>query len=96
MAELSEQDESDINEFERTGEISDHLFGRSVVIGIAVGTPIIGVIAWLGLSALDMATTDRAVLGLALWSALWAGVLLGAVMGVGLRLMRLEALAHKD
>ena len=96
MAELSEQDKSDIVEFERTGELSDHLFGRSVVVGIAVGTPIIFVIVWLGLSALDLATTDRAVLGLAVWSALWAGVLLGAVMGVGLRLLRLEALAHKE
>ena len=94
MAELTEQERAEIEMFEEEGEMSDGLFARSVLVGAAVGVPIMGLLVWGLFMVSDISVSDKGVLALAGWSALWAGVLLGGVLGLGIRLMQLESQAH--
>lgn len=96
MAELSEQEQADIEMFEEEGEMSDGLFARSVLIGAAVGVPVVGLLVWGLFSLSDIPISNRAIVGLAVWSALWAGLLLGGVLGLGVRLIQLESKVHSE
>jgi hypothetical protein len=96
MAELSEQEQADIEMFEEEGEMSDGLFARSVLIGAAVGVPVVGLLVWGLFSLSDISISNRGIVGLAVWSALWAGLLLGGVLGLGVRLIQLESKVHSE
>ena len=96
MSELSEKERAEIELFEQEGEMSDNLFAKAVLIGSAIGVPVVGAFVWVAFTVSDITISDRGILGLALWSALWAGLLLGGVIGVGLKLISLEAKVHRD
>ncbi len=96
MAELTEAQKAEIAMFEEEGEMSDGLFARSVIVGAAVGVPVMGLLVFGLFSVSDITVSGNGVIGLAVWSALWAGLLLGGVLGLGVRLMRMESKAHSD
>jgi hypothetical protein len=94
MSELTDEELAEIELFEEEGEMSDGLFAKSVLIGAGFGVPIVGVLVWVLFAASDINISASGIAGLAIWSALWAGLLIGGVIGVGLKLVRLEAEAH--
>jgi hypothetical protein len=96
MSEMSEKERAEIELFEQEGEMSDNLFAMSVLRGCAVGMPVVGAFVWLAFIVSDVSISDRGIIGLALWSALWAGLLLGGVIGLGVKLISLEAKVNND
>ena len=44
----------------------------------------------------DISISDGGIVALAVWSALWAGLLLGGVLGLGVKLLRLEERDNRD
>lgn len=95
MTELTDEEQAEIEMFEEEGEMSDGLFARSVVIGAAVGVPVVGGLVWLLFALSDIVISDEGIVALAIWSALWAGLLIGGVIGLGVKLIRMENQAHK-
>lgn len=96
MAELTEEEQAEIEMFEEEGEMSDGLFARSVLVGAAIGVPVMGVLVWLLFTVSDITISDSGVMALAVWSALWAGLLIGGVVGLGVKLLRMENQAHEQ
>jgi hypothetical protein len=96
MSELTDEERAEIELFETEGGMSDGLFARSIVIGAAIGVPVMGVLVWGLFSISDISISDKGILALALWSALWAGLLIGGVLGVGMKLLRLENKMHDE
>ena len=58
MAELTEQEQAEIELFEEEGEMSDGLFARSVLVGAAIGVPIMGLLVWGRCRVRDISGTD--------------------------------------
>jgi hypothetical protein len=96
MSELTDAEKAEIEAFEEEGEMSDGLFARSVFVGAAVGVPVVGLLVWILFSVSDVVISDSGILALAIWSALWAGLLIGGVIGLGVKLIRMEEKAHRD
>ena len=96
MAELTAEQRAEIEKFEEEGEMGDGFFARSVLVGAAIGVPIVGVLVFVLFTVSDMTVSSDGIIGLALWSALWAGLLMGGVLGLGLKLLNLERKAHAD
>ena len=94
MTELTEQEQAEIEMFEQEGEMTDGLFARSVLVGAAVGVPLVGLLVWGLFTLSDIVVSDAGIIALAVWSALWAGLLIGGVLGLGIKLIRLESKAH--
>jgi hypothetical protein len=94
MAELTEEERQEIELFEAEGEMDDGLFARSVFVGAAVGVPVVGALVWILFTVSDINISDSGIVALAIWSALWAGLLIGGVIGLGVKLIRMENQAH--
>jgi len=96
MDELTDEEQAEIELFEEEGEMNDSLFARSILIGAAVGVPVMGVLVAVLFAVSDISISDGGIFALAMWSALWAGLLIGGVLGLGFKLLRLEERDHRD
>ena len=96
MDELTDEEQAEIELFEDEGEMNDSLFARSVLIGAAVGVPVMGLLVAVLFAVSDISISDGGIVALAVWSALWAGLLLGGVLGLGVKLLRLEERDNRD
>ena len=73
-----------------TSELNDQGFTRAVIIGILVGIPVLGALAFVGFELAGPDTWTAAIAWLAAWTGLWAGVFLGGTVAVWLHMRKLE------
>jgi len=71
-------------------DFSDRDYTKAIMIGIAVGVPLIAVLAFVAFEAVQPETSTGALASLAVWTGLWAGVFVGGTIAVWNYVRRLE------
>lgn len=73
-----------------TEELNDRNFTKAIAVGVAVGIPLLAVVAFLGFEAAQPEASDAALAWLAVWTGLWAGVFVGGTIAVWNLMRHLE------
>ena len=69
-------------------DIADGEFARSVAFGAAIGIPAMGVLTFLVTREVTPETHTAAIVGLAVWVGMWAGLFIGGIVAVSGHLIR--------
>ena len=71
-------------------ELNDRNFTKAIAVGVAVGIPLLAVIAFAAFRAAQPEASDGALAWLAVWPGLWAGVFVGGTIAVWNLMRHLE------
>lgn len=76
-------DDQSIDADVKAGEAEDVGFGKAIIIGAALGIVVISVGLAALLKVLAPDTPAGAIIGIAAWTGIWAGLFLGGTVTVG-------------